>query len=145
MGINEVFVVIWFLVILVAAYIEITTMDLTSVWFAIGALVAFILAVLGVPFVFQLFVFILLSILLLISVKPLAKNYLRANVVSTNADRLIGKVAICVKEIAPGDRGQVKVDGQIWTAVTEDGDGILVDEKVEILAIEGVKLIVMKQ
>ncbi|TVP94352.1 MAG: NfeD family protein [Acholeplasmatales bacterium] len=145
MGINEVFVVIWFLVILVAAYIEITTMDLTSVWFAIGAIVAFILAVIGVNFVIQLFVFILLSIALLISVKPLAKNYLRTNVVSTNADRLIGKVATCVKEIAPGERGQVKVDGQIWTAITEDGDAILVNEKVEILAIEGVKLIVMKQ
>ena len=138
-------IILWFAVILISAFIEINTMDLTSVWFAIGAIVAFILAVIGVNFVIQLFVFIILSIILLISVKPLAKNYLRTNVVSTNADRLIGKVAICVKEIAPGERGQVKVEGQIWTAVTEDGDAILVNEKVEILAIEGVKLIVMKQ
>ena len=137
-------IILWFAVILISAFIEINTMDLTSVWFSIGALLAFIFAIIGFGWVTQLSVFLGVSILLLLSVRPIAKNYFRTNIVSTNADRLVGKVAVCTKEIQPGDRGQVKVDGQFWTAITPGDDTVLVDEKVEILAIDGVKLIVVK-
>ncbi len=119
-------------------------MDLTSVWFSIGALIAFILAIVGFGVVYQIGAFVGVSILLLLSVRPIAKNYFRTNLVNTNADRLIGKVATCTKEVRPGERGEVKVDGQFWTAVTSGDEIVLVDEKVEILAIEGVKLIVVK-
>ena len=137
-------IILWFAIILISAFIEINTMDLTSVWFSIGALLAFIFAIIGFGWVTQLSVFLGVSILLLLSVRPIAKNYFRTNIVSTNADRLVGKVAVCTKEIQPGDRGQVKVDGQFWTAITPGDDTVLVDEKVEILAIDGVKLIVVK-
>ncbi len=137
-------IILWFAVILISAFIEINTMDLTSVWFSIGALLAFIFAIIGFGWVTQLSVFLGVSILLLLSVRPIAKNYFRTNIVSTNADRLVGKIAICTKEIQPGERGQVKVDGQFWTAITPGDDTVLVDEKVEILAIDGVKLIVVK-
>ena len=137
-------IILWFAVILISAFIEINTMDLTSVWFSIGALLAFIFAIIGFGWVTQLSVFIGVSIILLLSVRPIAKNYFRTNIVSTNADRLVGKIAICTKEIQPGERGQVKVDGQFWTAITPGDDTVLVDEKVEILAIDGVKLIVVK-
>lgn len=138
------FILIWFVVIIIAAFIEINTMDLTSVWFAIGALVAFILAIIDFIIPIQILAFLLISIILLISVKPIAKNYLKSNVVSTNADRLVGKVAICTKEIRPGERGEVRIDGQFWSAITEEKDVVKVDERVEILAIEGNKLIVVR-
>lgn len=138
------FILIWFVVIIIAAFIEINTMDLTSVWFAIGALVAFILAIIDFIIPIQILAFLLISIILLISVKPIAKNYLKSNVVSTNADRLVGKVAICTKEIRPGERGEVRIEGQFWSAITEEKDVVMVDERVEILAIEGNKLIVVK-
>ncbi len=138
------FILIWFVVIIIAAFIEINTMDLTSVWFVIGALVAFILAIIDFIIPIQILAFLLISIILLISVKPIAKNYLKSNVVSTNADRLVGKVAICTKEIRPGERGEVRIDGQFWSAITEEKDVVKVDERVEILAIEGNKLIVVR-
>lgn len=139
----DLIILLWFAIILVAAFIEINTMDLTSVWFSIGALFSFILAIIGFDIVYQILVFVFVSVLLLLSVKPLVKNYFRTNLVNTNADRLIGKIAICTKEIKPGERGEVKIDGQFWTAITSGDDSVLVDEKVEILAIEGVKLIVV--
>lgn len=138
------FMILWFVIILGSAVVEILTMDLTSVWFSIGALVAFLLGLVGVNPIVQLLVFIVVSIALLLSVRPIAKNYFRTNVISTNSDRLVGKVAICTKAIEEGARGEVKVDGKIWTAIAHDASAIEEGDKVEILAIEGVKLIVVK-
>lgn len=136
------FIILWFLLVVVAAVIEILTMDLTSIWFALSALVAFLLAIFGVPIPIQFLAFIAISIGLLLSVRPLAKRYFQTNIISTNSDRLVGKTALCIKEIVEGGRGEVKIDGVIWTAVTQDGSVVTKDTSVEVLAIEGVKLIV---
>ncbi len=138
------FLIIWFVLIIGTAALEVVTMDLTSVWFAIGAVFAFILALLGVNVIVQMLAFLAVSIALLFSIRPIAKNYFRTNIISTNSDRLVGKTATCVKEIIAGSRGEVKVDGKIWTAITHDDSNIALDDKVEILAIEGNKLIVIK-
>ena len=141
---NEFMILIWFGVIILAAFIEITTMDLTSVWFSIGAVLSFILAILNVALFWQIAAFVVLSTVLLLSVRPLVKNYFRTNIVGTNADALVGKVATCTKPIRQSERGEVKVDGQYWSAITSEGDTIEEGDKVEILAIEGNKLIVVK-
>ena len=138
------FMALWFVLIIGAAVVEILTMDLTSVWFSIGALVAFILGIVGVNPIVQLLVFIVVSVALLLSVRPLAKNYFRTNIISTNSDRLVGRTAICTKPIEAGGRGEVKVEGKFWTAVSNDASAIDEGDKVEVLAIEGVKLIVVK-
>ncbi len=143
-NIDVIMLIIWFAIILVAAFIEIVTMDLTSVWFSLGAVLSFILALIGLDPLIQVVVFIGVSILLLLTVRPLAKKYFRTNIVSTNADRLVGKIGICTQEIPPGERGEVRVDGKYWTAISSGDETVQVDDKVEILAIEGVKLIVVK-
>ncbi len=74
--------------------------------------------------------------------RPIFKRYLKRNEVRTNADRLIGKSALCLKAISPDERGEVKIDGKIWTAVANEV--ITPNEKVEVLAIDGVKLVVKK-
>lgn len=138
-------IVIWFIIIVVAALVELNTMDLTSIWFSVGALVAFILSFIPAfgPVV-QIVVFLVISIILIIAVRPVAKNYFKTNSISTNADRLVGKVAVCTKPINVGERGEVKIDGKYWLAITNGDKDIELDEKVEVLAIEGVKLIVDK-
>ena len=140
----EIMIIIWFVVIIVAALIEMNTMDLTSIWFSVGALVAFVLSLIQVGPTVQIIAFVLVSVILIVAVRPVAKNYFKTNVISTNADRLIGKVATCTKPIGVGERGEVKIDGKYWLAVTSSDEGIEIDEKVEVLAIEGVKLIVDK-
>jgi len=139
---GDIMIIIWFAVIILAALIEINTMDLASIWFSAGALVAFILALVGLnPFI-QIAIFLAVSLMLLISIRPIVKNYLKTNIIGTNTDRLVGKVAICTKDINAGERGEVKIDGKYWLAVSSGEEDILVDDKVEVLAIEGVKLIV---
>ncbi len=140
----DIMIIIWFAVIIVAALIEINTMDLTSIWFSAGALVAFIFALVKLNPILQIIIFLVVSLLLLLSIRPIVKNYLKTNVISTNTDRLIGKVAVCTKDINLGERGEVKIDGKYWLAISSGDEDILVDEKVEVLAIEGVKLVVDK-
>jgi membrane protein implicated in regulation of membrane protease activity len=140
----DVMIIVWFVVIIVGAVIELNTMDLASIWFSLGALVAFVLAIIGFGPTIQIVVFVIVSIGLILSVRPVAKNYFKTNAISTNADRLIGKVAVCTKEIRPGERGEVKIDGKYWLAVSNGTLDIELDERVEVLAIEGVKLIVDK-
>ncbi len=137
-------IIIWFAVIIGAALIEINTMDLTSIWFSAGALVSFVFALVGLNPLLQIVVFLGVSLLLLLSLRPIVKNYLKTNIISTNTDRLIGKVAICTKDINIGERGEVKIDGKYWLAISSADEDILIDEKVEVLAIEGVKLVVDK-
>lgn len=134
--------IIWFSVIIIGAVVEALTMELTSIWFSLAALVSFLLGIFSVNFVIQIIVFIVLSIAMLLSVRPLATNYFRTNVVSTNSDRLVGKTALCIKTIEKQGRGEVKIGGQIWTAIANDSQEIKENSRVEILAIEGVKLIV---
>ena len=142
---TEWMVVLWFAIIIVAALIELNTMDLTSIWFSVGALIAFILSLInGVGPVIQIVAFVVISVVLILGVRPVARNYFKTNSISTNADRLVGKVAVCTKPINVGERGEVKIDGKYWLAVTSGDKDIELDEKVEVLAIEGVKLIVDK-
>lgn len=138
----QVMIIIWFVIIIVAALIEMNTMDLASIWFSVGALFAFILALIDVDVAWQIVVFVVVSLGLVLSVRPVAKNYFKTNAISTNADRLVGKVAVCTKEILVGERGEVKIDGKYWLAVTSGEQNIAIDERVEVVAIEGVKLIV---
>lgn len=140
----QVMIIIWFVIIIVAALIELNTMDLTSIWFSVGALIAFVLALVDVNPTVQIIVFLIGSVGLILAVRPVAKNYFKTNAISTNADRLVGKVAVCTKEILVGERGEVKIDGKYWLAVTSGDKDIEIDERVEVLAIEGVKLIVDK-
>jgi len=141
---SEIMIIIWFVIIIVAALIEMNTMDLTSIWFSVGALVAFVLSLTQVNVAVQVIAFLIVSVILVIAVRPVAKNYFKSNTISTNADRLVGKVATCTKPVGVGERGEVKIDGKYWLAVTSGDQDIEIDEKVEVLAIEGVKLIVDK-
>lgn len=141
---SEIMIIIWFVIIIVAALIEMNTMDLTSIWFSVGALVAFVLSLTKVSVPVQVIAFFVVSVILVVAVRPVAKNYFKSNTISTNADRLVGKVATCTKPIGAGERGEVKIDGKYWLAVTSGDQDIEIDEKVEVLAIEGVKLIVDK-
>ena len=127
--------------------IEIATMGLTTIWFAGGAFAAFIVSLAGGQLWLQVVVFLGVSILLLIFTRPLAVHYINKNAVRTNADSLIGQTGIVTEEISNLEgRGQVQIQGQIWTARSEkDGNQILEGEKVVVEKISGVKLIVRRQ
>ena len=122
------------------------SVQLTSVWFAFGSIVAMFLAIFHVKSVsVQIIVFLAVSLVTLIATRPLTKKLLSKKKQPTNADRNIGQIAIVTEGIENlKDKGAVKVNGVVWTAKNTADDLIPAGEKVRILRIEGVKLIVEK-
>lgn len=122
------------------------SVQLTSVWFAFGSIVAMFLAIFHVNSVsVQIIVFLAVSLVTLIATRPLTKKILSKKKQPTNADRNIGQIAVVTEEIENlKDKGAVKVNGVVWTAKNTADDLIPAGEKVRILRIEGVKLIVEK-
>jgi membrane protein implicated in regulation of membrane protease activity len=120
------------------------TVEIISIYFTGGALVSMALSLLGVPLEWQILTFCVVSIILIIFTRPIVARYLKRNESKTNVDTLIGDVATVTKEILPDERGEVKIKGQYWLAVSANNDIIELGSKVSILAIEGAKLIVKK-
>lgn len=142
MTIENIMLITWIAIIIFAFIIEVNTLDLVSIWFSLGAIVAFISALIGASTSVQVWLFILSSVVLLVLTRPLAKKYMVKNTVKTNADRLIGKAAKVTKPITVTERGEVKIDGKYWLAFTEEDTLFEVDQQVLVLGIEGVKLLV---
>ena len=136
---------IWIGITVLAVIVELITDDLTSIWFAVGAFVSLIISIFSNNYIVQIAVFILLSVLLMLFIKPLlAHKYGKRDKIPTNADRVIGKTARCIQHIDRENHGEVKIDGKVWTAAAFEDESIEVDDEVEILGIDGVKLIVRR-
>lgn len=135
--------IIWIGVAVFFAIIEAVTMGLTTIWFSAGGLAACIASLLGAPVIVQVLVFLAASILLLYYTKPLAEKKLKIGSEKTNVDALAGQVGIVTEDIVPHNTGQVKVNGQIWTAISDKPEETITQKaEVRILRVEGVKLIV---
>ncbi len=135
--------VFWLFIVVVMAIIEIITLGLTTIWFAAGALVAFIASIMGANLVVQIVLFVAVSVVLMAVTRPLAVRFLNKDREATNAESLIGKQAVVKQEIDNlNARGMVSVNGQEWTA-RASGDKIIPQgATVEIMEISGVKLLV---
>lgn len=133
----------WFIAIFVFLIIEALTLNLVTIWFALGSLFAFISVYFTDNFVIQLIVFIITTTLSLILTRPLVNKYIKKNIEKTNIDKVISKTGIALTDIEPLKNGRVKVDGKNWMASSEDV--IKKDEKVQVLKIEGAKIIVKKK
>ena len=136
---------VWFWVgaMALAAFLEMATMTLVSIWCAVGALVCVFAAYFGASLQVQLLLFVGISILTAAVVRPLAKKYADPHKVPTNADRLLGMEGLVTETINNShSTGAVYVDGKTWTARSADGEVIPKGELVEIERMESVKLIV---
>lgn len=139
--------VYWLVLFVALLIIEIITMGLTTIWFAGGALAAFLAGVIGFGLAVQVIVFLVVSIILLVLTRPIAVKYFNQERQKTNAERLIGEKALVLEDIDTLKAvGKVEVFGQEWSAKTDEPDGkIEKDTIVEVEGIQGVKLIVSKK
>lgn len=138
--------IFWLVVIVVMAVIEIITLGLTTIWFAGGALVAFIASLLGANLVVQFILFCIVSVVLLAFTRPFAVKYVNKDRTKTNVESLIGKEAVVLEEIDNlKAQGHVSLNGMEWTARSADDTVIAVDATVEIIEISGVKLMVKQK
>ena len=141
---NNFILFIWLGLLILFLIIEFATAQLTTIWFACGALAALLLEAFGInDLLIQIIVFALISLVALIFTRPLVKKYVTKKALPTNADMCIGQKALVTDEIDnAAAKGLVKVNGSVWSARTADGSVKPEGSEVTVLAIEGVKLIV---
>lgn len=137
----------WLILFVVLLVIEICTLGLTTVWFAGGALVAWVLALLKVSLPIQVIVFLIISIALLVLTRPIVMKQFNRKREQTNAERLIGQIAVVTEQIDNiHATGVVIVGGLEWSARTKEPDVIIEKDKIVIVEeIQGVKLIVKEK
>ena len=134
---------VWLGLLILFAVGEAVSVGLTSIWFAAGALAALVCALLNGPLWLQITLFIIVSILCLLAVRPLAKRYLNGKVQPTNVDRILGEEAQVTEDIDNiQGRGAVTIGGITWSARSQNGEAIPTGALVKVLRIEGVKVFV---
>ena len=140
-------IIFWLIMFVIFLVAEILTLGLTTIWFAGGAMVAFLLAILDVGLPIQIIAFLVVSIVLLILTRPIALRFFNQKREKTNVDSLIGQKAVVLEKIdSLHGVGRVELNGMEWSAKTEDVGVVIEQGKIVVVqAIQGVKLIVKKE
>ena len=135
---------VWIGIAVVMAVGEAVTNQLVSIWFVVGALCAAVSSLITSSVLVQVIVFIVIAFGTLIATKPIVDKYKKNHKdVKTNSDRLVGQIGVMLTDIDSLETvGRVKVSGEVWTAKLKNPTPVKKDDKVKILAIEGVKILV---
>ena len=134
----------WLIALIVLLVGEAITIGLTFVWFAVGALGALIVAVLGGALWLQVVIFLALSGVTLALARPVFARFLKTSHAATNADRVIGATGLVTEEIDNlAGHGLVNIAGQVWSARSA-GEGAVIPagQEVRVTQIQGVKVLV---
>lgn len=122
---------------------EMMTTGFLVFWFGLGSIAAMVTSFFTANVYIQATVFLITSTILILLTKPIVNKYIsKKDTIPTNVYSVIGKIGFVTKTITPEDAGLVKVNGEVWTALSENFTLIEKDTEVEIVKIEGVKLIV---
>ena len=132
----------WLIVAIIFGVGELMTTSLTLIWFSIGALIVMLISIFIESILWQVVVFAVISITLLFIATKYLVDRDREVKYNTNLQGIISQKAIVVEDIEPYESGVVKLNGEEWTAVSKDELKIEKGKVVEIIEIEGVKLIV---
>lgn len=138
---------IWLALLIIAVVVELISTDMTSIWFAVGALVALILAIFPeVAWYVQLPVFLVVSFVLLLALRPIAKKYLsRHDNTKTNVDALTGQRVVLLTVPTATENGTVMIGDVKWSVSSDNPDEeFSVGESVEIAEVRGNKLVIKK-
>ena len=137
-------VIIWLGVMLGFLVVEAACpIHLVSIWFSVGALAAMIAAALHAQLWLQIVLFVAVSAVLLASLWPFTKKFLKPKLEKTNVDAVVGQRGHVTEDIDNIDAtGQVKLGGMYWTARSVSGEKIPRGTLVQVEHIEGVKAFV---
>lgn len=135
--------IVWLILLVVFLLAEAATVSMVSLWFAVSALAALLVALLGGPGWLQGTLFLVISAALLALLRPLAKRYISPKVTATNVDSVIGSTGLVTAAIDNVTAaGQVKLGAMEWTARSTSGTPIEAGTLVKVDRIEGVKVFV---
>lgn len=122
---------------------EMFTAGFLIFWLGIAALITMVVSFFVSNLIVQMTVFIIASVVLIFATKPFVKKFVHVKETKTNAFSIIGKRALVIKNIdSVNENGQIKVNGETWTAIGENDDKIEKGTEVEVVSINGVKAVV---
>ena len=135
---------IWLIMAGIFLIAEIITVGFLIFWLSIGSLFAMITSLFTDNLVIQTAVFVISSTILIFVKKPFVKKFAtNKNPIKTNVYSIIGKNGIVTQDINPIEAvGQIKISGEVWSAISQDNQIIPKDTKIRVLEIKGVKAIV---
>lgn len=137
---------VWSAMLIGFVVFEAVTVQLVTIWFAVGSLGGLAVALAGGAQWIQWTVFVCVSLVAFLVTRPLVKRFTGRKFEPTNADRCIGKEATVTEDIVCiNGAGCVNVSGVIWSAVSADGKDIPKGSTVIIEKIEGAKLLVKEK
>lgn len=136
--------VFWLIAAGIFFIIEMATIGFLVFWLGIGALLAMVTSFITDSIFIQALVFVITSTLLLIFTRPLVNKFIKIpKEIKTNAYSIIGKKGIVISKINNIEgTGQIKMDGEIWSAKSATDEDIPENTEVEIVEIDGVKAVV---
>lgn len=136
----------WLVLSLMLLIVEIITVSFLAFFPAIGAFLAYIATLFNVGLTGQIVIFAVSTSLLIIFMKPLMNKFINTKGVKTNANSVVSKTGVVTETIDTlNNKGTVKVDGELWSAISEKDDEIIqVGEKIIVTKLKGVKVIVKK-
>lgn len=131
-GVERVMSIFWIVVMVVCVLLEAATTALVSIWFAVGALGAFLVSLVGLGTGVQTLVFVAVSVICIVVTKPLLKKLI-PGYIPTNTELDIGENAMVIEKIdRTAGTGRVRISGVDWRAVSVDGSVIDEGETVII-------------
>ncbi len=134
---------IWLIIAGVCLIAEIITTGFLVFWLSIGALISMVVSLFTDNIFIQTAVFVISSAILIFATKPFVKKFAKTKNVKTNAFSIIGQNGIVTKDIdSINSKGQVKIDGETWSAIGKDDMDIPKGTEIEVLEIKGVKAVV---
>lgn len=135
--------VLWLVLMLGLAAVETLTLDLFFLMLSVGALAGVAAALAGAAFFIQVVVFCVVSLMMVLLVRPVAIKHLKRGPADqlSNIDRLVGERALTLEPVT-GLSGTVKIGGDTWTARTNDGSYLPAGERVTVSRIDGATAVV---
>ena len=135
--------VIWLIVAVAFGVGEVLTLSFFLGPFAVGALVAAVVSAAGAGLVAAGIVFLVVSLLVLLTLRPVARRHLRQPAaLRTNTAALVGRTATVLEPVS-GDGGCVKLEGEVWTARPFDDDAVIEPgRRVHVMEIRGATALV---
>ena len=124
---------IWLGLAVIFLIVEGSTVNLVSIWFAVGALGAMVADLLGAWWWLQILIFLAVSGAMLAGLRPLFRKFIKPKVVPTNVDSVIGSAGFVTEDIDNlSAKGQVKLGGMYWSARSTSGEKISTGREITV-------------
>ena len=128
----------WAILAVVCLILELTAGDFFIICFSIGAVFACVADALGAGMYLQLGIFAACSLGSIFFVRPFALRFLHRGEEArvSNADALLGRKGFVVEAVKADGYGRVKIDGDVWKAVTNEPQDIPEGQTVRVVSRE---------